>query len=138
MCGIAAGATKSSITQHFAVRGNIADLNAKEGTQETLVSLVGMLLGIIMARCLRVLDDEEGTNNKSMSSSEFFSWVMFLVLTLVHVWANYLGVKMLRLRTLNRERTETAFAEMTGICIDFVENHFKTYSRDTIVFQSLF
>mmetsp|Transcript_1884 Transcript_1884/g.2930 ORF Transcript_1884/g.2930 Transcript_1884/m.2930 type:complete len:126 (+) Transcript_1884:573-950(+) len=54
MCAISAGAAKGSITQHFCLRGNMADLNAKEGTQETLVSLMGMILGIILARHLHI------------------------------------------------------------------------------------
>ena len=41
MCGVAAGATKNAVTAHFA-KNNVADLSSKEGTQETLVSLVGM------------------------------------------------------------------------------------------------
>jgi hypothetical protein len=49
LCGLSAGATKSSITQHFAREGNMADLNAKEATQETLVSLMGMILGVTLA-----------------------------------------------------------------------------------------
>lgn len=53
LCGISAGATKSSITVHFAVGGNMADLNAKEATQETFVSLTGMLLGMAAARWLQ-------------------------------------------------------------------------------------
>ena len=32
MCGVAAGATKAKISQHFARNDNLADLVAKEGT----------------------------------------------------------------------------------------------------------
>mmetsp|Transcript_30668 Transcript_30668/g.67366 ORF Transcript_30668/g.67366 Transcript_30668/m.67366 type:complete len:284 (+) Transcript_30668:81-932(+) len=58
MCGMAAGATKGSITHHFAIRGNMADLNAKESTQETLVSLLGMIMGIGLARYLHSLEKQ--------------------------------------------------------------------------------
>lgn len=98
MCGIAAGATKGSITQHFCLRGNMADLNAKEGTQETLVSLIGMMLGIALARYLHELEQQD------VSLTATVSWTIFVLLTILHVWANYFGVKLLRLRTLNRER----------------------------------
>lgn len=102
MCGIAAGATKGSITQHFCLRGNMADLNAKEGTQETLVSLVGMLMGIALARYLHDLEKkDEGLTTR-------ISWTIFVILTIVHVFANYVGVKLLKLRTLNRERATVA------------------------------
>ena len=36
------------------------------------------------------------------------SWTVFIFLTLVHVWANYVAVAGLHLRTLNRERTNAA------------------------------
>lgn len=45
LCGCAAGATRAALTQHFAVRANAADIAAKEGSQETAVTLVGMVLG---------------------------------------------------------------------------------------------
>lgn len=99
MCGISAGATKGSITQHFSRRGNVADLNAKESTQETLVSLVGMVLGVALARFLHRLEDA-GSRDLAFS----FSWSVFVILTVLHVVANYAGVKILKLRTLNRER----------------------------------
>lgn len=122
MCGIAAGATKGSITQHFCLRGNMADLNAKEGTQETLVSLVGMLLGIALARYLHDLEQ------KDVSLTATVSWTIFVVLTLVHVWANYVGVKLLRLRTLNRERATVAFE---GAVESLAANSTSTHSAGT-------
>jgi hypothetical protein len=33
LTGVAAGATRASMTQHFAVAGNAADIAAKEGSQ---------------------------------------------------------------------------------------------------------
>lgn len=105
MCGMAAGATKGSITQHFCLRGNMADLNAKESTQETLVSLVGMILGIVLARYLHSLETNQDTDKPITAT---VTWSIFILLTLVHVWANYIGVKLLRLRTLNRERAQEA------------------------------
>ncbi|CAN0265368.1 unnamed protein product [Discosporangium mesarthrocarpum] len=45
LCGVAAGCTKSSITAHFALRANIADIAAKENAQETAVTLCGMVSG---------------------------------------------------------------------------------------------
>jgi hypothetical protein len=102
LCGMAAAATKASITYHFALEGNMADLNAKEATQETLVSLIGMLLGVGLAQRLRDYEEHHA------ALGEQIQWVVFLALTLVHVWANWVGVCLLRLRSLNRERTERA------------------------------
>jgi Vitamin B6 photo-protection and homoeostasis len=98
ICGISAGATKGSITQHFAIAGNMADLNAKEATQETLMSLLGMILGVGAAKVV---------NNTHRSSS----WTIFIILTAVHVWANWRGVMLLRMRTLNRARADLVLAE---------------------------
>jgi hypothetical protein len=43
--GIAAGATKTRISAHLAKDGHLADVVAKESTQETAVTLIGMILG---------------------------------------------------------------------------------------------
>ena len=109
MCGISAGATKGSITQHFCTRGNMADLNAKEGTQETLVSLVGMILGVTLAKYLHKLEQ----NDKSLAAS--VSWTIFNILTIVHVVVNYFGVKLLHLKTLNAQRAREAVENLVDI-----------------------
>jgi hypothetical protein len=97
MCGMSAGATKGRISQHFARHnGNMADLTAKESTQETLVSLLGMIGGIWVARLLE---------HAPMS----VTWFVFWILTVLHVWANYKGVLQLKLATLNPERTRVLF-----------------------------
>jgi hypothetical protein len=97
MCGMSAGATKGRITQHFAKHGNMADLTAKESTQETLVSLLGMIFGILLARVLNGLENKH--------HQEGITWAVFVVLTAVHVWANYRGVVLLKLTSLNPERS---------------------------------
>lgn len=93
LCGMSAGATKGRITQHFATKGNMADLTAKESTQETLVSLLGMIGGVAVAKFLQQFP-------------VIITFALFGILTLVHVWANYKAVRLLRLRTLNPQRTE--------------------------------
>eukprot|EP00937_MAST-01D_sp_MAST-1D-sp2_P003416 g3416.t1 len=90
MCGVAAGATKAALTQHFALRGNTADVQAKEGSQETAVTLLGMLCGWALAR--------------ATGDSPAHIWVAFALLTAVHMIANYRAVAALRLPSLNRER----------------------------------
>ena len=44
LCGVAGGSTKAALSGHFAIKDNIADLNAKDGSQETLVRLAGMIV----------------------------------------------------------------------------------------------
>lgn len=124
MCGMSAGATKSSITCHLALEGNMADLASKEGTQETLVSLVGMLMGVQLAKQLEKLEqyyhDQPLTLNgvlppkwQRLPVDFAASWAIFLFMTWLHVWANYRGVKLLKLDTLNRERATEALNELT-------------------------
>lgn len=108
LCGLSAGATKSSITCHFAAEGNMADLNAKEATQETLVSLVGMMVGVLLAHRLSELQD---SGNRRLVIR--VQWIVFLSLTALHVWANWRGVQLLRLRTLNRPRCDAVLL-LTG------------------------
>lgn len=66
-------------------------MQAKEGAQETAVTLLGLLAGLACAGVL--------------NSSPALQWAAFAVLTAVHVVANYLAVRTLALRTLNRSRS---------------------------------
>ncbi|KAL7528748.1 hypothetical protein ACHAXR_002608, partial [Thalassiosira sp. AJA248-18] len=146
-CGMAAGATKGNITDHFATSGNRADCQAKESTQETLVSLVGMCCGVWLAKVLHRMEkvgaDSQGidtcinddgkdgdgsviadtctsNDNKTMVDAQIISWSIFIILTLIHVWANYVGMQMLRLRTLNRERAREALHSLVEDCGQWV------------------
>jgi len=117
LCGISAGATKSSITQHFAVAGNMADLNAKEATQETAVSLLGMILGIKAARYMQTYEQGGADSASQESTMMYLNWTIFMVLTVIHVWANWVGVKLLRMRTLNRARADLVLSDiLTEVC----------------------
>jgi hypothetical protein len=106
MCGMSAGATKGSITQHFAVAGNLADLLAKEGTQETLVSLIGMTFGIVLANYFQNLEKSVNADPETAATAWKIQWIVFGMLTCLHVWANFRAVQGLRLRSLNRQRAE--------------------------------
>lgn len=93
LCGVAAGSVRSSITAHFARADNLADVAAKEGSQETAVTLLGLIAGLLFAQ----------TVNRSVAAI----WVAFVMLTALHVYANYVAVHALQLRTLNRSRLDT-------------------------------
>ena len=129
------GATKGNITDHFSISGNRADINAKESTQETLVSLIGMVLGVWLTKFLHAAskcdtkDDIENhnrvcnqTDDMRLLRVELISWIIFLVLTIIHVWANYVGVQRLRLRTLNRERARVALSPLIQECGNWALN----------------
>ncbi|KAL6529306.1 Protein root UVB sensitive 3 [Orobanche gracilis] len=78
--GVASGATRAALTQHFALQNNAADISAKEGSQETFATMVGMALGMLLARI---------TMGHSMA-----------------IWfSNYKAVRCLSLATLNCERS---------------------------------
>lgn len=95
VCGVAAGATKAAITQHFtkqkANSALVSDIHAKEGTQETIVNVTGLILGSILSF--------------AMGDSLGLRWSVFILLTVVHVLSNYWAVTALCLTTLNQQRT---------------------------------
>jgi hypothetical protein len=75
--GVASGATRAALTQHFALRKNAADVSAKEGSQETAATLVGMSMGIVVARLT--------------SGNPVSLWVSFLLLTAFHMYGKPLA-----------------------------------------------
>ncbi|KAG8366443.1 hypothetical protein BUALT_Bualt17G0080300 [Buddleja alternifolia] len=89
--GVTSGATRAALTQHFALQNNAADISAKEGSQETLATMIGMALGMLLARI---------TMGHSLAI-----WFCFLSLTFFHMYANYKAVRCLSLATLNCERS---------------------------------
>ena len=89
VCGVCGGSSKAILSAHFAKDGNIGELNAKDGSQETVVSLVGMWVGGV------VVANVEGVGA---------TWCWMVVLLGVHLWANWMAVRSVRLRGLNRVR----------------------------------
>lgn len=89
--GVASGATRAALTQHFSLENNAADISAKEGSQETVATMVGMALGMILAHITR--------------GHPLAVWISFLSLTVFHMYANYMAVCCLSLTTLNNERS---------------------------------
>jgi len=90
LCGVASGASRAALTAHFARAHNQADVAAKEGSQESLTTVVGMILGWVAVRCT--------------SGSFPLQWALFLALTALHLYANASAMRALRLTSLNRER----------------------------------
>ncbi|KAL5553637.1 hypothetical protein UlMin_041038 [Ulmus minor] len=88
--GVASGATRAALTQHFALQNNAADISAKEGSQETLATMFGMALGMLLARITM--------------GHAFAIWCSFLSLTMFHMYANYKAVQCLALNSLNPQR----------------------------------
>ncbi|KAF8168898.1 vitamin B6 photo-protection and homoeostasis-domain-containing protein [Pholiota molesta] len=93
LCGIAAGGSKASITMHFATpihgKGDVGDLNAKDSSKETVLALFGMLLGTLIVPYL---------------TTPLTTYSALFILVGLHLAINYLGVRGLVLRSLNRQR----------------------------------
>lgn len=96
LCGVAAGASKATLSAHFATNGNLAELNAKEASQETVVSLMGMLAGTLLVKLV------EGKRAV---------WCWMILLVGVHLFTNYSGVRAVKMRTLNRQRATIVIRE---------------------------
>ncbi len=96
LCGVAANASKASLSAHFALNGNLAELNAKEASQETVVSLLGMLTGTLVVK---------------MVHDKHTVWALMLILVGVHLTMNYRAVCSVKMRSLNRQRATIVVQE---------------------------
>ncbi|EGG18310.1 DUF647 family protein [Cavenderia fasciculata] len=101
ICGVAGGCTKASLTQHFAKRDNLADVSAKDGSQETAIALVGMLLGMVMAASIP--DDDDSIQ------VYFKTWLFFIIFTVIHLLCNYRAVSLVQLTSINRYRANLIY-----------------------------
>lgn len=89
LVGVAGGATRAAITQHQAVKENMADVSAKDGSQETCVNLLTSLMGVGL---LSYFGDNSAL------------WYLFVILTYFHLYCNYKAVKALNFNFFNNER----------------------------------
>ncbi|TKS92296.1 RUS1 family protein C16orf58 -like protein [Collichthys lucidus] len=88
--GVAGGATRAALTVHQARRDNMADISAKDGSQETLVNLAGLLISLILIPLV--------TDNPILTLSLFF------LFTALHLFANYKAVRSVIMETFNEAR----------------------------------
>ena len=88
--GIAGGATKAALSHRFSLKHNTGDISAKDGNQETLVSLFGMALGSYLIA--------------TIPDTKEFTAITFAIFTFFHLLANYLAVRNVVLRTWNDQR----------------------------------
>ncbi|CAL1544581.1 unnamed protein product [Lymnaea stagnalis] len=88
--GVAGGATRASLTQHQARRNNMADVSAKDGSQETLVNLAALICSLILVPLV--------------STSQAIIWSLFLVFTTLHLFANYKAVTSVCMETISQAR----------------------------------
>ncbi|OWR44763.1 hypothetical protein KGM_200897 [Danaus plexippus plexippus] len=84
--GVAGGATRVAMTQHHALRGNLADVSAKDSAQETAVNLIASFAALFLISLI---------GN---------SVTIFIILLIMHIVFNYMAVRAVCLRTLNEPR----------------------------------
>ncbi|KAJ5694131.1 hypothetical protein N7536_004543 [Penicillium majusculum] len=97
LCGVAGGSSKASLSAHFAKWGNLAELNAKDSSQETVISLFGMLVGSVVISHI--------TNFST-------TWLLLLILLSLHLSMNYAAVRAVQMTSLNRQRANIVFSTL--------------------------
>ncbi|KAL4881481.1 vitamin B6 photo-protection and homoeostasis-domain-containing protein [Aspergillus karnatakaensis] len=97
LCGVAGGSSKASLSAHFAKWGNLAEVNAKDSSQETVISLIGMLVGSLVV---------------SYITSFTATWLTLILLLILHLSLNYAAVRSVQMTTLNRQRANIAFSAL--------------------------
>ncbi|KAJ6020885.1 hypothetical protein N7540_006389 [Penicillium herquei] len=95
LCGVAGGSSKASLSAHFARWGNLAELNAKDSSQETIISLLGMLVGSVVVSHI--------TGFKT-------TWALLLTLLAAHLALNYTAVRAVQMTSINRQRANVIFS----------------------------
>jgi len=87
--GVAGGASRAALTQHFSKRDNYGDVQAKDGNQEVFVEIVGSVVGMWFTWFV--------------SESDMLAGVFFLVFATLHGLALHsLCVRALPLACLSR------------------------------------
>ncbi|KAK9461744.1 vitamin B6 photo-protection and homoeostasis-domain-containing protein [Lipomyces oligophaga] len=115
VCTVMANGSKAALTQHFTddSKGSIADVAAKDASQETIISLLGMLAGAVI---VPILTEEQPT------------WIVLFILIATHLATNYRAVSSVVMETLNRHRANIVFSSI----IDAVAPQFLDAEVDSI------
>ncbi|XP_071849828.1 RUS family member 1-like isoform X2 [Apostichopus japonicus] len=95
--GVAGGATRAALTMHQARRNNMADVSAKDGSQETLVNLSALIVGLIIT--------------PTISGNASLTWLLFFIFTSLHIYANYCAVSCVVMEMFNQERFHVVVQE---------------------------
>lgn len=99
LCGVAAGSAKASLSAHFAKWGNLGELNAKDSSQETVISLLGMLVGSVVV---------------SWVTTPIATWTTLLLLLSIHLETNRRAVRAVKMRTMNRQRASLVYHHLSN------------------------
>ncbi|CAL1276988.1 unnamed protein product [Larinioides sclopetarius] len=88
--GVAGGCTRAALTQHQARKNNMADVSAKDGSQETLVNLFALLVSLIIL--------------PFVTQSMVLMWIVYILMASIHLIANYFAVTSVIMETFNESR----------------------------------
>jgi len=122
------------------------EISSKEGIQETCVTLLGMVSGIACANWLDgdatlivIFDFVARCNVLLVVGSQFGTWVVFILLTLLHVFANLKGMACLVLTSVNRTRATKLIQSFLLPSVDHWLSHFRgqyelLHAKCTILF----
>lgn len=103
MCGVASGACGGAINVHWSSykEGSIADIQAKFGAQHTVTASLGLLFAALFAKSVANVPTVQ-------------LWVLYAMLTLLHIYANARCMRIIAFNYLNILRlqflTEDFFA----------------------------
>ncbi|GKZ28759.1 hypothetical protein AbraIFM66950_000114 [Aspergillus brasiliensis] len=106
LCGVAGGSSKASLSAHFSRWGNLAEVNAKDSSQETIISLIGMLVGSFVV---------------SRVTSFSATWISLLMLLALHLSLNYAAVRSVQMTSLNRQRANIVFSTLLNTDPDLTQ-----------------
>ncbi|KAK3587237.1 hypothetical protein CHS0354_030424 [Potamilus streckersoni] len=98
--GVAGGATRAALTQHQARRNNMADVSAKDGSQETVVNLAALLCNLVLIPLV--------------TGKVWLIWTLYIVFTILHLFANYSAVTCVIMETFNKARFHILLQEYFG------------------------
>jgi hypothetical protein len=122
VCGVAGGSSKAILSSHFAKADNIGELNAKDSSQETVISLLGMWAGGLIV---------------SRISSLLATWIWLIFLLSVHLGTNYAAVRSVCLHSLNRQRANISFSILMATGVppkpDFVANRESIFHQGRLI-----
>lgn len=90
LVGVAGGATRASLVQHQARANNMADICAKDGSQETFTNLVALACSLVLVPLV--------------AGDMTTVWILYFSFAVFHLYANYRGIRCLKIPLLNLSR----------------------------------
>jgi len=105
ICGVAAGASGGAIQVYWADKGSdISEVNSKFGAQSTITGAIGLIFSAMFAQSI------------SKTGNAHFVWLIYTILTIVHIFANIQCLKHIHLDYFNKDRMDIVSRHFLAIC----------------------